>query len=145
MQPLMSSNKPQDRNPIVFLTEDTVPLSRSEYDPFRSDRPFKGSEWHEIPITRDPATERAVRDNLKWYLLNKYRTVFIDKLTPEDLDELQYYHKRQYDPKHGWNTEYLHKFVQKLREYMHDEILKKEIAGIESLVTLMKPEDLRDR
>ena len=32
----------------------------------------------------------------------------------------------------------------KLQEYMHEEILKHEIAGIETLVSLMKPEDLEN-
>ena len=32
----------------------------------------------------------------------------------------------------------------KLQEYMHEEILRHEIAGIETLLRLMKPEDLEN-
>ena len=87
-------------------------------------------------------TEQRAKADLKWYLLNKYRTLFINKLSLQDLDELRYYHKRQYTTKNGWDEEFLQKFVLKLREFIHDDILKREIAGIETLVTFMKPEDL---
>jgi hypothetical protein len=92
--------------------------------------------------TPDPDAERQAREDLRWYLVNKYRAFLVDKLTREDLEELQYYHGRQYDPRRGWDHAYQRKFVLKLREYMNEEILKREIAGIEALVTLMKPEDL---
>jgi hypothetical protein len=86
--------------------------------------------------------ETAPQEDLKTVLINKYRDLFVDKLTREDLDKLQFYLRREYDPERGWNREYRRKFEQKLREYMHEEILTREIAGIETLVPLMKPEDL---
>jgi hypothetical protein len=88
--------------------------------------------------------ERLAREDLKWYLMNKYRAFFLDKLTLEDLKELQFYQRRQSDTKRGQDHEYLRKFVLKLRGYMPEEILKREITGIETLVTLMKPEDLQN-
>jgi hypothetical protein len=93
---------------------------------------------------REPVAEWKAKEDLKWYLLNKYRVLFTDKITRDDLEELQYCLRRQYDTKCGWNREYNKRFVLKMREYMQEEILKSEIAGIESLLTLMKPEDLRD-
>jgi hypothetical protein len=87
-------------------------------------------------------TDRARKDDLKWYLVNKYRALFINKLTREDLEELWYCLKHQYDPQHGWDRVYLRRFILKMNGYMEEEILKREIAGIVSLLTLMKPEDL---
>jgi hypothetical protein len=69
--------------------------------------------------------------------------MFIDKLTPQDLEELQLYLKKQYDKERGWNNEYKQKFEFKLRQYFHEEILKREIASIETLLGLMQCQDLR--
>jgi hypothetical protein len=79
---------------------------------------------------------------LKTLLMNKYKETFIEKLTREDLDELQFYLKKQYDKDHGWNREYRLKFELKLRQYFHEEILRREIAGIETLLSLILPQDL---
>ena len=89
--------------------------------------------------------ERLAREDLKWYFMNKYRAFFLDKLTLEDLKELQFYQRQQSDTKRGQDHECLRKFVLKLRGYMPEEILKHEITGIETLVTLMKPEDLQNK
>jgi len=75
--------------------------------------------------------------------MNKYGEIFIDKLTPPDLEELQLYLGKQYDKEHGWNSEFKQKFESKLREYFHEEVLMREIASVETLLGLMKPEDLR--
>ncbi|MGB9177124.1 MAG: hypothetical protein WCB46_10360 [Methanoregula sp.] len=88
--------------------------------------------------------ERRGQEDLKWYLMNKYRTFFLDKLTLKDLEELQFYQRRLSDTRYGRDHEYLRKFVLKLLGYMPEEILKREIIGIETLVTLMKPEDLQN-
>ena len=98
----------------------------------------------EFPGVRKPVAEWKAKEDLKWYLLNKYRVLFTDKITRNDLEELQYCLRRQYDPERGWNREYTKRFVLKMGEYLQEEILKSEIAGIESLLTLMKPEDLRE-
>jgi hypothetical protein len=108
------------------------------------DQEYGGSVRQNVTIHESLMTEQMAREDLKWYLVNKYRPLLVDKLTREDLDELQYYHRRQYDTKRGWDHAYQRKFVLKLQEYMHDEILKSEIAGIETLVRLMKPEDLEN-
>ena len=80
---------------------------------------------------------------MKTSLMNKYREMFIDKLTPQDLEELQFYLRQQYDEKRGWNSEYKLKFEFKLRQYFHEEILRREIASIETLLGLMQPQDLK--
>jgi hypothetical protein len=87
--------------------------------------------------------ERMAREDLRWYLVNKYRPLLISKLTPKDLEEIQYYLRRHYDTKRGWDHEYVKKFIRKLKEYMPEEILKREIAGIETVLTLVKPGDLK--
>ena len=75
--------------------------------------------------------------------MNKYREMFIDKLTLQDFEELQLSLKKQYDKEHGWNSEYKLKFEFKLRQYFHEEILKREIASIETLLGLLQPQDLK--
>jgi len=95
-------------------------------------------------LVRSLMMERLGREDLKWYLMNKYRTFFVDRLTREDLEELHVYQRRKSDTRHGRDDEYMRKFVLKLLGYMPEEILKREIAGIETLVTLMKPEDLQN-
>jgi hypothetical protein len=81
-------------------------------------------------------------EEFKTLLMNKYKETFIEKLTRQDLDELQFYLKKQYDKNHGWNREYRLKFELKLRQYFHEEILRREIAGIETLLSLILPQDL---
>jgi hypothetical protein len=76
--------------------------------------------------------------------MNRYGESFIAKLTPQDLDELQFYRKNQYDKEDGWNSEYRLKFESKLRQYFHEEILTREIASIETLLGLIDLRDLRD-
>ena len=69
--------------------------------------------------------------------------MFIDKLTLQDLEELQFYQKKQYDKEHGWNNAYRKKFEFKLRQYFHEEVLLREIASIETLLGLLQPQDLK--
>lgn len=83
-------------------------------------------------------------EELKTSLMNKYKEMFVEKLTRQDLDELQFYLKKQYDKEHGWNREYHLKFELKLRQYFHEEVLRREIASIETLLSLMQPHDLDD-
>jgi len=125
------------------MSENTVSPIQSSY-PLSGDQEQGGSDRQNVTTHESLMTERMAREDLKRYLVNKYRPLLVDKLTREDLEELQYYHRRQYNTKHGWNREYQRKFVLKLQEYMHEEILKSEIAGIETLVRLMKPEDLEN-
>jgi hypothetical protein len=88
--------------------------------------------------------ERKAREDLKWYLLNKYRALFIDKITGSDLEELQYCLKMQHEAEPARQREYRKRFVLKMRGYMPEEVLKNEVAGLESLLTLMRPEDLSE-
>ncbi|RPI39823.1 MAG: hypothetical protein EHM53_04230 [Methanoregulaceae archaeon] len=143
MHQIMTSGKLPDRTPVFFLAENTVLPVLPAANPFARDRSTGGTHGGEAFLPRNRITERMAKEDLKWYLLNKYRTLFTDKLTHENLEELQYYLRHQYDPKRGWNREYLRRFVLKMREYMQEETLKREITGIASLLTLMKPEDLR--
>ncbi len=87
--------------------------------------------------------KKTVSDEVKTSLMNKYREMFIDKLTPQDLEELQFYLGHQYNEKLGWNSEYKLKFEFKLRQYFHEEILRRELASIETLLELMQPQDLK--
>lgn len=143
MRQIMSSDKLLDRTPVFLLAENTVSPVLPAATPFVRDRSFGGTHGGEILFPRNRMTERMAKENLKWYLMNKYRALFTEKLTHEDLEELQYCLRHQYDPRRGWNHEYLRRFVLKMREYMQEETLKREIAGIESLLILMRPEDLR--
>lgn len=126
------------------MAEDTVSPARSA--PVLPAFPCSGGSacGGEVIRVREPVTEWKAKEDLKWYLLNKYRVLFTDRITPDDLEELQYCLRRQYDPKNGWNREYAQRFVLKMREYLQEELLRSEIAGIASLLALMKPEDLRD-
>jgi hypothetical protein len=128
----------------IRMAENTVSSVRPAQILTASSRFAESACRGEVIRVRDPVTEWKAKEDLKWYLLNKYRVLFTNKITRDDLDELQYCLRRQYDPKSGWNREYNKRFVLKMGEYMQEEILKSEIAGIESLLTLMKPEDLRD-
>ena len=73
-------------------------------------------------------------DEMKMSLMNKYRETFIDKLTLWDLEELQFYLTKQYDKTSGWNSEYRLKFEFKLKQYFNEEIIRREIASIETLL-----------
>lgn len=90
-----------------------------------------------------PVAERAARDDLKWYLMNKYRALLTDKLTCGDLEDLKYCLRQQSNPKDGWDRRYRKQFVLKMGEFMQEDVLRTEITAIESLISLMKPEDLR--
>jgi len=139
----MTSGKLPDRTPVFFLAENTVLPVLLSANQFARNRSSRESGGGEVILCRNRMTERMAREDLKWYLMNKYRALFTDKLTRDDLEELQYCLRHLYDAKHGWDRDYLQRFVLKLREYIQEEILKREITGIASLLTLMKPEDLR--
>jgi hypothetical protein len=87
--------------------------------------------------------KKTATGEVKTSLMNKYRETFIDRLTPQDLEELRFYLRQQYDKEHGWNNEYRLKFEFKLKQYFHEEILTREIASIETLLGLLQPQDLK--
>ncbi|MCK9592764.1 MAG: hypothetical protein M0Q91_12245 [Methanoregula sp.] len=144
MKQMMISNKCHDMVPVFPPAGINMLPVLSPQNTFTRDRSSQRSDSRNANTTRSLMTERLEPGDLKWYLMNKYRALFVDKLTGEDLEELRYYLRRQYDPKRGGDQKYVWKFVLKLQEYMHEDILKCEIAGIVSLVTLMKPEDLNN-
>jgi hypothetical protein len=82
-------------------------------------------------------------DEIKKTLVNKYRAMFVDKLTEQDLRELQFFLKKQFGEKRQLNAEYKLKFETRLREYFHEEIMRREIVSIETLLSLLTPEDLQ--
>jgi hypothetical protein len=143
MQQTTTSHKHPDRTPVFLLAEDTLSPVRCAEIPITPVRFSEGAGDGEVIVSGKLMTERMAKEDLKWYLMNKYRTLLTDKLIPEDLEEFQYCLRHQYDPERGWDREYLTRFVLKIREYMQEDVLKREIAGIESLLTLMKPEDLK--
>jgi hypothetical protein len=89
--------------------------------------------------------EKTAPDDVKTLLMDKYGEMFVDKLTPADLEEFQFYLRQQYDKERGWNSKYKLKFEFKLRQYFHEEILKREIASIETLLGLLQPQDLKNQ
>ena len=76
--------------------------------------------------------------------MNKYKEIIVDKLTRQELRELQFYLKNQFNEKRQLNAEYKLKFESKLRQYFHEEVMSREIISIETLVSLLKPEDVKN-
>jgi len=84
-------------------------------------------------------------DDIKTTLINKYKEMFVDKLTKQELFELQFYLKNQFDENRQLNAEYKLKFESRLRQYFHEEVMKREIISIETLIGLLKPEDVKNQ
>jgi len=110
-------------------------------DLLRKDLASLGYSGEEIG---DRFSGQIAGEDLKSSLMERYRDLLVSRLTPEDLEELRSYLGRQYDTEHGWSREYRGRFVRKLQGYMPEEVLTREIAGIETLLRLMGPEDLRN-
>jgi DNA-binding MurR/RpiR family transcriptional regulator len=89
--------------------------------------------------------EKSEEDDIKTSLMNKYGEIFIDKLTTKDLDEFQFFLRKQYDKESGWNNQYKLKFESKLRQYFHEEVMRREIASIETLLGLLDRRDLKNK
>jgi hypothetical protein len=87
--------------------------------------------------------EKSSPDEMKRSLVNRYRETLINKLTRQDLFELQSSLREQYDPVRGWDQKNRLKFETKLRQYFHEEIIRREISGIEAVLALLTPEDLQ--
>jgi hypothetical protein len=142
MQQRMSSDRSPGRTTVFLLAETTASPVLPAANSFARDRSFSGMQGGESLLPRNRIMERRAKEDLKMYLMNKYRALLTDKLSREDLEELQYCLRHRYDPGREGDREYLRRFVLKIREYVQEETLKREIAGIESLVMLMKPEDI---
>ena len=80
---------------------------------------------------------------IKTSLMNKYQETFIDKLSLQELNELKFSLKNQYDQRSGWNRDYKLKFESRLLHYFHEDVLRREIASIEALIRLLNPDDLK--
>jgi len=76
-------------------------------------------------------------------LIGRYRTILVEKLTAEDLAELQFYLRNQFDDRGNLVPGYKEKFEEKLRTWLHEEVLTREIVGIEALIRGLKPGDLK--
>ena len=89
--------------------------------------------------------KKNLSDDIKTTLMNKYKEMFVDKLTQQDLRELQFYLKNQFNENRQLNTEYKLKFESRLRQYFHEEVLKREIISIETLLGLLRLEDVKSQ
>ena len=76
-------------------------------------------------------------------LLGRYRSILVDRLTAADLAELQSYLKNQFDEKGNLVPAYKKRFEEKLRTWLHEEVITREIIGIEALIRILKPGDLK--
>jgi hypothetical protein len=83
-------------------------------------------------------------DDVKKTLMNKYRAMFVDRLTRQDLQELQSLSRSQFDQNRRINAENKLKFESRLRQYFHEEVMRREIVSIETLLSLLKPEDIKN-
>jgi DNA-binding MurR/RpiR family transcriptional regulator len=86
--------------------------------------------------------EEDTPDDVKAALLSKYRRMFVDRLTVQDLQELQFYVRNQIEANHRIDPENRLKFEFKLRQYFPEEVLRREIASIELLLEQLNPTDL---
>ena len=77
--------------------------------------------------------------------MHKYKEMFVNKLTQQDLRELQFYLRNQFNENRQLNTEYKLKFESLLRQYFHEEVLRREIISIETLLGLLRPEDVKSQ
>ncbi|MDD1665320.1 MAG: hypothetical protein LUQ32_08175 [Methanomicrobiales archaeon] len=82
-------------------------------------------------------------DEMERSLRARYKTTLVDKLTREDLEDLKFSLENQFDEHHNLNLAYKRKFEWTLRKYLHEEVLTREITGIEVLIRSLKPEDLK--
>jgi len=88
---------------------------------------------------------RNPSDDIKTTLMNKYKEMFVDKLTKQDLKELQFYLKNQFDENRQLNAKYKLKFESLLRQYFHEEVMRREIISIETLLGLLTTDDVKDQ
>jgi hypothetical protein len=88
-----------------------------------------------------PVSDRP--ESLKEILKRRYKSGFVDKLTPVDLAELKMYLQKEFDSKGNIQPEFRKRFEEKLRNYFHESVLEKEMVSIEALVRELSPEDLK--
>jgi len=88
------------------------------------------------------SADQSPEDDLRWYLLKKYRVLLADPIMAGELGELLSCRTRRQGRGRRGDGERLRRFVRKLQESVPDEILRQEIAGIAALLMLLRPEDL---
>jgi hypothetical protein len=130
----------------VPMTEDPGQAKTAEAQTSLAEERFNRYTYHESDVDNykkeKKIRRKPLKKEIKTSLMNRYRESFIAKLTPQDLDELQNYLRKQYDKDSGWNSEYKLKFEAKLRQYFHEEFIRREIASIETLLGLIDHKDL---
>ena len=62
---------------------------------------------------------------------------------PGGFRDLKFYLENQFDEHGNLNMKYKRKFEWTLRRYLHEEVLTREITGIEALIRSLEPGDLR--
>src|SRR5512136_1032750 len=86
---------------------------------------------------------RHRRTGIRESLLDRYRVILVNKLTIKDLSELQDYLRKEFDEGGNLNREVREKFEFKLRQFLDEEVLTREIVGIEALIRSLRPGDLK--
>jgi hypothetical protein len=76
-------------------------------------------------------------------LVERYRAILVDRLTREDLGELMFCLEHQFDEHGNLDMEFKRRFEWTLRKYLHEEVLTREITGIEALIRSLEPGDLK--
>ncbi len=144
-QILIETKSAEAENSVVFLHLTVVAgiTEKTSVNEGRTGCRTGQRKWIMASTAKKRTRKKTASEEVKTSLMKKYRETFIDKLTPQDLEELQCYLMQQYNNEHGWNNEYRLKFEFKLRQYFHEEILKREIASIETLLDLLQPQDLK--
>ena len=89
-----------------------------------------------------PDPVRPEYHGLKTTLMAKYRSSLVMKLNRGELAKLQRLLQKKFDKDRTINPEYRLLFMFRLRKYFHEETLIREIAGIEALIEVLRPEDL---
>ena len=91
----------------------------------------------------NPRKGGGYKDEMAGSLQARYQTMLVDRLTRKDLRDLRFCLENQFDEHGNLNLEYKKKFEWTLRKYIHEEVLTREITGIEALIRSLKPGDLR--
>ena len=97
-----------------------------------------------VKYSRENSVPGRTQGSVKADLIAKFRTSFVDRLSKKDLGDLQFFLRHSFGKDRTIKTEYFTKFTFMLRQYFHEETLTRDMASIEALVELLKPEDLRE-
>ena len=87
--------------------------------------------------------EEDAPGDMKAALIGKYRYVVLSRLTARDLRELQALVREETGADRAIDPEVRLRLMFRLRQYFPEDVLRREIAGIEALLLQLGPEDLR--